>query len=222
MIPEEYRELFANDIFRQIMDSIDDVVMVIDMDTRVVYVNKAYEKTFNRKREQIIGRYLENLEGETTAITAMKSGKAVIHQLEYLKSVKMDAMGVSFPIFYKDEIVGGISIFNDTSKYVELVSKLQRTKEMNVYLQEQLNDPAIAQWSREFITVNPYMKQVLGLAIKVARSEATVLIRGESGTGKEVMAKIIHYNSPKSVGHFLRTVHTCYPFLFSAPAFALV
>lgn len=27
---------------------------------------------------------------------------------------------------------------------------------------------------------------------------------------------------PNSVGHFLRTVHTCYPFLFSAPAFALV
>ena len=27
---------------------------------------------------------------------------------------------------------------------------------------------------------------------------------------------------PSSVGHFLRTVHTCYPFLFSAPAFALV
>ena len=26
----------------------------------------------------------------------------------------------------------------------------------------------------------------------------------------------------RSVGHFLRTVHTCYPFLFSAPAFALV
>src|SRR5699024_2295596 len=69
---------------------------------------------------------------------------------------------------------------------------------------EQLNDPAIAQWSREFITVNPYMKQVLGLAIKVARSEATVLIRGESGTGKEVMAKIIHYNSPKSEGPFVK------------------
>ena len=30
------------------------------------------------------------------------------------------------------------------------------------------------------------------------------------------------YNCPSSVGHFLRTVHTCYPFLFSAPAFALV
>ena len=29
-------------------------------------------------------------------------------------------------------------------------------------------------------------------------------------------------SDPSSVGHFLRTVHTCYPFLFSAPAFALV
>ena len=35
----------------------------------------------------------------------------------------------------------------------------------------------------------------------------------------------LRYESPtqsNSVGHFLRTVHTCYPFLFSAPAFALV
>lgn len=56
MIPEEYRELFENKIFRQIMDSIDDVVMVIDCDTRIVYVNQAYEKTFHWSREQIIGK----------------------------------------------------------------------------------------------------------------------------------------------------------------------
>ena len=34
--------------------------------------------------------------------------------------------------------------------------------------------------------------------------------------------KIIRFRGPYSVGHLLRTVHTCYPFLFSAPAFALV
>lgn len=203
-MPDEYRELFASEVFRQIMDNIDDVVMVIDCDTRIVYVNKAYERTFHRKTEQIIGVMLGELEGETTAITAMRSGEPIIQQLEYLKSVKMDAVGISFPIFYEGEIVGGISVFNNTSKYVELVSKLQRTKEMNLYLQDQLNDPAITQWSREFITMNPHMKQVLGLAIKVARSEATVLIRGESGTGKEVMAKIIHHNSPKANGPFVK------------------
>ena len=40
----------------------------------------------------------------------------------------------------------------------------------------------------------------------------------------ETLGGIVHTHSPwaTSVGHFLRTVHTCYPFLFSAPAFALV
>ncbi len=40
----------------------------------------------------------------------------------------------------------------------------------------------------------------------------------------EDLGGIVHTHSPwaTSVGHFLRTVHTCYPFLFSAPAFALV
>ncbi len=204
MISEEYRRLFENKIFRQIMDSIDDVVMVIDCDTRIVYVNQAYEKTFHCSEKQILGKKLEDLEGDTTAITAMKTGKPMYHQLEYLKSAKIDAMGVSFPIKYHGETVGGVSVFNNTSKYVELVSKLQRTKEMNQYLQDQLNDPATIQWSREFITVNPHMKQVLGLAVKVAHSEATVLIRGESGTGKEVMAKIIHCNSPKAEGPFIK------------------
>lgn len=204
MIPDEYRELFENDIFSQIMDSVDDVIMIIDEDTRIVYVNQSYETTFHYKKEQIIGKKLEDIEGETTAITAMKLGKPVIHQLEYLRSAKIDAVGRSFPLKYHDKIVGGVSVFNNTSNYVSLVSKLQRTKELNRYLQEQLNDPAITQWSRDFITVNSHMKQVLGLAVKVAKSDATVLIRGESGTGKEVMAKIIHFNSPKSEGPFVK------------------
>ena len=40
---------------------------------------------------------------------------------------------------------------------------------------------------------------------------------------KEWGVEVFFYNDGIwSVGHFLRTVHTCYPFLFSAPAFALV
>ena len=48
------------------------------------------------------------------------------------------------------------------------------------------------------------------------------------GTGVNVQTHLVAMHhvdcpwKPSSVGHFLRTVHTCYPFLFSAPAFALV
>ncbi len=41
------------------------------------------------------------------------------------------------------------------------------------------------------------MQEVLKLTIQVARSNATVLITGESGTGKELIARAIHYNSPR-------------------------
>src|SRR5262249_28272153 len=39
--------------------------------------------------------------------------------------------------------------------------------------------------------------QVLDSATSVAHTEATVLILGETGTGKELLAKAIHFNSPR-------------------------
>ena len=44
------------------------------------------------------------------------------------------------------------------------------------------------------------MQSVLDTVSRVARLRTTVLLTGESGTGKEVIAKAIHYNSPRSAG----------------------
>jgi len=41
------------------------------------------------------------------------------------------------------------------------------------------------------------MQEAIEIMKKVSGSPATVLIRGESGTGKELVAKAIHYNSPR-------------------------
>jgi len=41
------------------------------------------------------------------------------------------------------------------------------------------------------------MQEIFRLIQKVAPSDSTVLITGESGTGKELIAKAIHYNSPR-------------------------
>jgi two-component system NtrC family response regulator len=42
------------------------------------------------------------------------------------------------------------------------------------------------------------MQEVLSLVHRVAGSDATVLIQGESGTGKELIARAIHYASPRA------------------------
>jgi DNA-binding NtrC family response regulator len=50
------------------------------------------------------------------------------------------------------------------------------------------------------ITQSPKMEEVLSLVARVAPSQSTILIRGESGTGKGLIAKVIHYHSPRSSG----------------------
>ena len=49
-------------------------------------------------------------------------------------------------------------------------------------------------------TASSAMKELLNTAVKVANSEATILITGESGTGKEVLARLIHGNSKRKAG----------------------
>jgi two-component system response regulator HupR/HoxA len=47
------------------------------------------------------------------------------------------------------------------------------------------------------------MQQVYHLLSKVANSESTIMIQGENGTGKEMVAKAIHYNSPRKDAVFM-------------------
>ena len=48
------------------------------------------------------------------------------------------------------------------------------------------------------------MQEVLSVVRRVASSDATVLIRGESGTGKELIAKALHYASPRAASALVK------------------
>jgi two-component system response regulator HydG len=47
------------------------------------------------------------------------------------------------------------------------------------------------------------MKRVLAAVTKAATTSATVLVSGESGTGKELVARAIHYSSPRASAPFV-------------------
>ena len=54
------------------------------------------------------------------------------------------------------------------------------------------------------IGTSPAMLDVLAMIGQVAASRASVLLLGETGTGKELIAKAIHYNSPRRDRPFVR------------------
>ncbi len=47
-------------------------------------------------------------------------------------------------------------------------------------------------------SANPRMQEAINVAARAAGSRATILIRGESGTGKELLARALHYASPRA------------------------
>jgi Nif-specific regulatory protein len=55
----------------------------------------------------------------------------------------------------------------------------------------------------ELVGTSPGMRQIEAQIGRVAPTNATCLIRGESGSGKELVARAIHYNSPRKDGPFV-------------------
>ncbi len=55
-----------------------------------------------------------------------------------------------------------------------------------------------------FVGQSKRMREIYEEIRQVSHSRATVLLRGESGTGKELLARAIHYNSPRAGGPFIK------------------
>ena len=68
-------------------------------------------------------------------------------------------------------------------------------KEVNLFRRERAQQFSFDQ----IVGESPAMREMLGMAHKVAESEvSSVLLQGESGTGKDLVAKAIHYHSSRA------------------------
>jgi Nif-specific regulatory protein len=133
--------------------------------------------------------------------------------------------GISFlcvPIVFKGEVIGVLSadrIFKDSAitvdedirvleivasiiaQYVILWKHYKETEHEREVLKLQLK----GKYSLPNIIGNSdKMQEVFEAVYRVADSKATVILYGESGTGKELIAKAIHYMSPRAKGPFVK------------------
>jgi Nif-specific regulatory protein len=86
---------------------------------------------------------------------------------------------------------------DNLSRRLELAENLNRIRDENLQLRERLGVQS------EIVGNSIAVAKITQEIARAAPSKATVLIRGESGVGKELVARAVHYSSPRKKGPFV-------------------
>ena len=105
-----------------------------------------------------------------------------------------DPEDLEFTLAVADTV--GVALENLNQRQ-ELAENLNQVKSECSQLREQLGVQS------EIVGGSEVMLRVAQQIARAAPSRATVLIRGESGVGKELVARAVHYSSPRKKGPFV-------------------
>ncbi len=96
---------------------------------------------------------------------------------------------------------GAFDFLKKPIKKDELIIRLKKATEflaLNRELKKLKEDMEEKGDIKEFVYKSKKMENLVKLSLKIAKSNANILITGETGTGKERIAEIIHYSSQRA------------------------
>lgn len=175
--------------------------------------------------EGIMGRVAKL--GSPIVIPNVGDEPLFLNRTESRKEITKDNIAfICVPIKFKAEVLGVISVdrlfgsravsFEEDVRLLKIIASLiAQSVKLNKEVEEQKE--ALLEEAEELkrrlkgkyrienvIGQSEKMQEVFEAVHRVAGSRATVLLRGESGTGKELIAKAVHYMSPRAKGPFIK------------------
>ncbi len=202
-----YQELHRQ--LEAIFESSYDGFYITDGQANTIRVNSAYERITGLKREDLIGRNMQELVDEkffdhsvTLAVLEKK------HQITLMQKIKGDkqVMVTGTPVFdEKGDIVLVVTTVTDITLLNKLRSELEQSRRLSSrYYQALLEHEKYEHALQDMVIKSSSMIQVVQKAIKVASVDTSVLLLGESGVGKSMLARIIHLMSPRKERPFVK------------------
>ncbi len=182
-----------HDITREAFDNICEAICICDYNGEVIYWNKASEKLYNIKKDEIIGTYIGDFFPNALTNEVFKNKKTikdVLHQPVEGKKVFLSAV----PIFNSsNQMTAVITTDKDIHDIDEIMERLKKEEKKSKYYEVRYKEQIAKQYSFSgIISKNKKVIEAITLSQRVAPSNANVMITGESGTGKDVFATSIH------------------------------
>src|SRR5574340_617170 len=187
-------------MLRLFLDSLEEGVLFLDKNRRVLAVNRAARQLIRLEDDRLVNQLCPTLFRETACAQACeKRGNcALVHDW------KADGMVQDIVLERPDNV----------SAYLRMWSILLPPAEnvpmhYAIILRDRSHEAELEQEVAERLQLGsmvghgPAMQKLYSQILRVAPSNASVLLTGESGTGKELVAKALHDNSDRSKGPYI-------------------
>ncbi|HWQ77051.1 MAG TPA: sigma 54-interacting transcriptional regulator [Syntrophomonas sp.] len=178
-----------------VIESMFDGLYVTDGQANTLRINKGFEQVMGITQEQCMGRNMADLVREgvfsrSGTLVALETGKRAT--LTLTANTGKEAIVTSNPIYDEQgNIMMVVTNVRDITELNTLQRQLERMESLREHYKTELEQMKLEN-SRSLVMTSVKMKELVGLVIRIAAVDSTVLIQGESGTGKELIAEIIH------------------------------
>jgi len=197
------------DDFYEIFNNSFDGIFVADSEGRALMVNAGCERNYDLRAEEIVGRHVSELESKgyirpVIAQRVIETGRRITVMQKTHRGKTIMATGI--PLFDEAGRVRRVIINSrDTTELEALQEELAKTRDVLARVESEVAELRRDKLDLDGIVVHSdAMRTLLTLALRVARSDATVLLSGESGTGKEVLARLVHKESHRQKAPFIK------------------
>lgn len=203
---QHYKDLQQE--YQTIFESSYDGITITDGEGITLRINPACERIKGVESKDVVGRHLQELVDQgiysESATVKVLEKKAQVTILQKVPSGK-EIITTGTPIFKDGEIIRVVTNSRDITELNKLKRELSEAHELAEKYQSELKLLRSEQIkTKDIVAHSPEMKKIIVLVNRVAPVDSTVLIQGESGVGKGVISKLIHSNSKRKTGPFIK------------------
>lgn len=182
----------AENLARQldvVFDSVSDGILTLDGSGMIVHANQAAAHLLKVSREQMVSQPVSEIFPRLCAETLDDAGSPELQTYSHVRGNREYWLARVRPIADDCCPHGHVITFRGIEEIPRMVANYIRSERQSTF--------------DDILGSSPVIANVKKIAMRIARSDSTVLIQGESGTGKELIARAIHHESTRRKGPFV-------------------